>query len=73
MQEDSMKAINVAIRARRELRLLMHETPTGDGELDRRILLAVGWEDDPILEAPLLMIPLDAVEDVVAALRALAS
>jgi hypothetical protein len=66
-----MRSINVALRGRRELRAMLHETPAGDGSIDQRILIAIGWQDDPVLEGPLLTIPMDALDDFIGALRAL--
>jgi hypothetical protein len=66
-----MKSINVAIRGRREVRAILHETPADDGSIDRRVLIAMGWEGDPVIEGPLVTIPMDALDDFIGALRAL--
>lgn len=67
------RAVVVSLGGRRELRLIRIDTEGPDGEvLDRRIMLAKGWQDDVTLEAPVLLIPAAHAAEIAAALGRLA-
>jgi hypothetical protein len=54
----------VGLGGRAELRLIL---------IEGRVLIGRSWTDDPVIQVPALLIPVEAVPDVVAALEALAS
>jgi hypothetical protein len=66
------RAIVVPLAGRRELRLWLLEFTDTTGEpVDARLVLGKAWQGDPVPESPVMILPLDSVPDVVAALQRL--
>jgi len=62
----------IQLGGRRELRLIRIDTEDADGVMiDRRVLIAKAWENDPTLEA-MLVIPATHAAEIAAALGRLA-
>lgn len=61
----------VPLGGRAELRLLLVETLTPDGDVDRKLMLGRSWQDDIVIDVPALFVPAECVPALVVALNEL--
>jgi hypothetical protein len=67
------RAVVVELGGRRELRVWAFAVEDQDGnELARRVVLGLGWRNDPVVEVPALSLPVEAVPALVRVLEELA-